>query len=56
MLGRIIKLISNRWTVESDGITFDCSSIGKFRYQKVSPLVGDIVEFDEKDYLEKMNL
>ncbi len=53
MLGRIIKLISNRWTVESDGITFDCSSIGKFRYQKVSPLVGDIVEFDEKDNIIK---
>ncbi len=53
MLGRIIKLISNRWTVESDGITFDCSSIGKFRYQKVSPLVGDIVEFDEKDNVIK---
>lgn len=53
MLGRIIKQISNRWTVESDGITFDCSSIGKFRYQKVSPLVGDIVEFDEKDNVIK---
>ena len=53
MLGRIIKLISNRWTVESEGKTFDCSSIGKFRYQKVSPLVGDIVEFDEKDNIIK---
>lgn len=53
MLGRIIKLISNRWTVESEGKTFDCSSIGKFRYQKVSPLVGDIVEFDEKDNVIK---
>ncbi len=53
MLGRIIKLISNRWTVESEGKTFECSSIGKFRYQKVSPLVGDIVEFDEKDNVIK---
>lgn len=53
MLGRIIKLISNRWTVESEDKTFECSSIGKFRYQKVSPLVGDIVEFDEKDNVIK---
>ncbi len=53
MLGRIIKLISNRWTVESEEKTFECSSIGKFRYQKVSPLVGDIVEFDEKDNVIK---
>lgn len=49
MQGRIIKLISNKWTVSSNKIDYECSSIGKFRYQKISPLVGDIVEFDDKD-------
>ena len=53
MQGRIIKLISNKWTVESSGINYECSSIGKFRYQKVSPLVGDIVEFDNKNKIIK---
>ena len=49
MQGRIIKLISNKWTVYSNKVDYECSSIGKFRYQKISPLVGDIVEFDDKD-------
>lgn len=53
MQGRVIKLISNKWTVENKGEYYECSSIGKFRYQKVSPLVGDIVEFDEKDNIIK---
>lgn len=53
MIGRVIKLISNKWTVENKGEYYECSSIGKFRYQKVSPLVGDIVEFDEKDNIIK---
>ena len=53
MQGRVIKLISNKWTVENKGEYYECSSIGKFRYQKISPLVGDIVEFDEKDNIIK---
>ncbi len=53
MTGRVIKLISNKWTVESKGEYYECSSIGKFRYQKISPLVGDIVEFDEEDNIIK---
>jgi ribosome biogenesis GTPase len=47
MTGRVIKLISNKWTVEAEKTLYECSSIGKFRYQKISPVVGDIVEFDE---------
>lgn len=53
MIGRVIKLISNKWTVENKGEYYECSSVGKFRYQKVSPLVGDIVEFDEKNNIIK---
>lgn len=47
MTGRVIKLISNKWTVDTEKTLYECSSIGKFRYQKISPVVGDIVEFDE---------
>ena len=55
MQGRVIKLISNKWTVECDKKYYECSSIGKFRYQKVSPLVGDMVNFDlEKGIITKI--
>ena len=46
MKGRIIKQISNKWTVSCDKKLIDCSSIGKFRYENIHPVVGDIVEFD----------
>ena len=46
MKGRIIKQISNKWTVSCDKKLTDCSSIGKFRYKNIHPIVGDIVEFD----------
>ena len=46
MQGRVIKLISNKWTVQCDNKYYECTSIGKFRYQKISPLVGDMVDFD----------
>ena len=46
MVGKVIKLISNKWTVQVEEHYHECSSIGKFKYLKVSPLVGDIVEID----------
>lgn len=49
MTGKIVKLISNLWTVEADNKKINCTSKGKFRHLKVSPLVGDIVEFDPND-------
>ena len=49
MIGRIIKLISNLWTVDIDGKLIECSCIGKFKYMKINPLVGDIVEVDVKN-------
>ena len=49
MQGRIIKLISNKWTVLSDGKNYECSCIGKFRYEKKSPVVGDVVIFDKEE-------
>ena len=48
MIGRIIKILSNDYTVLSDDKLFVCKVRGKFRNQKLTPLVGDVVKFDEK--------
>jgi len=46
MEGKITRIISNLYTVTSNGNTYDCHARGKFRNNKLTPLVGDIVEFD----------
>lgn len=46
MIGRVVKLISNTWTVDINGNLIECGSIGKFKYLNISPLVGDMVEVD----------
>ena len=53
MIGRVTKLISNKWTVDVEGRFIECSSIGKFKYLKISPLVGDMVEVDEENKIIK---
>lgn len=50
MQGRIIKLISNDYTVEANQEKYVCKSRGKFRNLHITPLVGDYVEFDEKNH------
>lgn len=47
MEGRIVKLISNDYTVKSNNKKYICKARGKFRNIHVSPLVGDMVVFDE---------
>ncbi len=55
MYGKIVKLISNNWTVEVNGEQINCLSSGKLRFLKTSPLVGDIVEIDkEKKVIKKV--
>lgn len=48
MIGRIIKCISNDYTVLADDKTYLCKSRGKFRKLQLTPLVGDLVKFDEQ--------
>ncbi len=48
MQGKIVKLISNDYSVLSDKI-YICKSRGKFRNQHITPMVGDNVIFDEKN-------
>lgn len=51
MQGRIIRIISNLYTVNSDDKTFECRARGLFRNKEITPLVGDIVEFNEENYI-----
>jgi ribosome biogenesis GTPase len=46
LIGRIVKLISNDYTVIGDQNCYVCKSRGKFRNQNISPKVGDMVEID----------
>ena len=48
LTGQITKILSNLYTVTVNDTKYECHSRGKFRKEKVTPLVGDYVEFDEK--------
>ncbi|MBE6154941.1 MAG: ribosome small subunit-dependent GTPase A [Firmicutes bacterium] len=47
--GRIIKNVSNDYTVLSNKELYVCKPRGKFRELGLTPLVGDIVEFDDEN-------
>lgn len=49
MEGIIIKNISNDYTVRVNDQDYVCKPRGKFRNLNITPLVGDIVTFDEKN-------
>ncbi len=49
MQGKIIKQISNDYVVKSGNKNYNCKARGKFRKMEISPLVGDEVDFDEKE-------
>ncbi len=46
MIGKIIKNISNDYTVLIESKEYICKPRGKFRNQNLTPLVGDIVKID----------
>ena len=49
MEGIIIKNISNDYLVKCENQLYNCKPRGKFRKDKIIPLVGDKVEIDVKD-------
>jgi len=56
MEGLIIKNISNDYVVKTNNNIYTCKARGKFRNEKIIPLVGDIVEFDEtNNYILKIH-
>ncbi len=55
MVGKIIKNISNTYTVLFKNEQIDCIPRGIFRKNKITPLVGDLVEFNyEKKVIDKI--
>lgn len=56
MIGRIIKIVSNDYTVKcEDGNTYICKVRGVFRNKKITPLVGDFVKITkEKNLIEEI--
>ena len=51
MVGRITRIISNLYTVDVDGKSYDCRARGKFRNDKLIPLVGDYVDISDENYI-----
>ena len=49
MIGRVVKLISNDYTVLIDNELYVCKPKGKFRNLNIRPIVGDIVKIDIND-------
>ena len=49
MEGRIIKIISNLYTVETKERQIECRARGKFRNEKITPLVGDRCTIDAEN-------
>ena len=47
MEGQIVRIISNLYTVNCNGILYECNSRGKFRKDNITPVVGDYVVFDK---------
>ncbi len=55
MIGRIVKVISNQFTVLCNNQIYDCTARGIFRKNREVPLAGDFVEFDvEKKLITKI--
>lgn len=51
MIGRIIRIISNLYSVDVEGKIYECRARGKFRNMELTPLVGDIVEISNENYI-----
>ncbi len=51
MNGQIIKIISNLYTVKAGDMLYGCRARGKFRNNKITPMVGDNVIIDPNNNL-----
>lgn len=49
MQGKIIKIISNLYSVQVDNKVIECRARGKFRNESITPLVGDICKIDAEN-------
>ena len=46
MIGQIVRIISNLYTVKVDDMLYGCKARGRFRKDHISPMVGDYVKID----------
>ena len=51
MVGQIVRIISNLYTVKIDDMLYGCRARGKFRKDNISPMVGDYVKIDPDNNL-----
>ncbi len=51
MIGKIIKNISDTFTVANGDKLYNCKARGNFRYHGITPLVGDNVDFNETELI-----
>ncbi len=55
MIGRIVKILSNDFTIKYDNKYIVCKARGNFRNKKIVPLCGDKVVFnEEKKFIEEI--
>lgn len=47
--GKIVKIISNLYNVKVESNYYECRARGKFRFDKLTPLVGDYCTIDIKE-------
>ncbi|MDR2501930.1 MAG: GTPase RsgA, partial [Oscillospiraceae bacterium] len=46
MRGRIVKSVAGEYLIELDGELIVCTARGSFRHREITPLVGDMAEFE----------
>ena len=52
MNGKIIKIVSNLYSVQVEDEVIECRARGKFRQEEITPLVGDLCKIDyENKYI-----
>jgi len=52
MNGKIVKIVSNLYSVQTDNEIVECRARGKFRNEEITPLVGDLCKIDyENKYI-----
>ena len=55
MVGRIIRIVSNDYTVKCNDKLYVCKARGVFRNQNITPLAGDLCNVDlEKSVIDKI--
>ena len=51
MIGRIVALSCGIYSIDSDGVIYKAPARGLFRKQGTKPVVGDLVDFDDKSFV-----